>query len=98
MKTLHLLRHAAKSSWKEPGLDDHGRPLSKRGTRRRQCNSKTHEAHSDRARHRAVLDGRSHQRDTRTNCQEAKAGEGNLRSWHLRGHGTRVVETRGGFA
>jgi len=30
MKTLHLLRHA-KSSWKEPGLDDHERPLSKRG-------------------------------------------------------------------
>jgi phosphohistidine phosphatase len=29
-KTLHLLRHA-KSSWKEPGLDDHQRPLSKRG-------------------------------------------------------------------
>ncbi len=30
MKTLHLLRHA-KSSWKDPGLDDHDRPLSKRG-------------------------------------------------------------------
>jgi len=30
MKTLHLLRHA-KSSWKELGLDDHERPLSKRG-------------------------------------------------------------------
>jgi phosphohistidine phosphatase len=29
-KTLHLLRHA-KSSWKELGLDDHERPLSKRG-------------------------------------------------------------------
>jgi phosphohistidine phosphatase len=30
MKTLHLLRHA-KSSWKQVGLDDHERPLSKRG-------------------------------------------------------------------
>lgn len=30
MKTLHLLRHA-KSSWKPVGLDDHERPLSKRG-------------------------------------------------------------------
>jgi phosphohistidine phosphatase len=30
MKTLHLLRHA-KSSWKDPALDDHERPLSKRG-------------------------------------------------------------------
>jgi hypothetical protein len=26
-KTLHLLRHA-KSSWKEPGLDDHERPAA----------------------------------------------------------------------
>jgi phosphohistidine phosphatase len=30
MKSLYLLRHA-KSSWKEPGLNDHDRPLSKRG-------------------------------------------------------------------
>src|ERR1700730_16542785 len=30
MKSLHLLRHA-KSSWKDPGLNDHDRPLSKRG-------------------------------------------------------------------
>src|SRR5271166_6291051 len=30
MKTLHLLRHA-KSSWKDPNLDDHDRPLNKRG-------------------------------------------------------------------
>ena len=30
MKTLHLLRHA-KSSWKQLGIDDHERPLSKRG-------------------------------------------------------------------
>lgn len=30
MKTLHLLRHA-KSSWKDSDLDDHDRPLSKRG-------------------------------------------------------------------
>ncbi len=30
MKTLHLLRHA-KSSWKDSALDDHERPLSKRG-------------------------------------------------------------------
>lgn len=30
MKTLLLLRHA-KSSWSEPGLEDHGRPLNKRG-------------------------------------------------------------------
>jgi phosphohistidine phosphatase len=30
MKTLHLLRHA-KSSWKDPALEDHERPLSKRG-------------------------------------------------------------------
>ena len=30
MKTLLLLRHA-KSSWDEPGLPDHDRPLSKRG-------------------------------------------------------------------
>src|SRR5262245_43838440 len=30
MKSLYLLRHA-KSSWKEPGLNDHDWPLSKRG-------------------------------------------------------------------
>jgi len=30
MKFLYLLRHA-KSSWKEPGVDDHDRPLNKRG-------------------------------------------------------------------
>jgi phosphohistidine phosphatase len=30
MKSLYLLRHA-KSSWKDPGLDDHNRPLNKRG-------------------------------------------------------------------
>ena len=30
MKTLHLLRHA-KSSWKHADLDDHERPLNKRG-------------------------------------------------------------------
>ncbi len=32
MKTLYLLRHA-KSSWKDPGLSDHERPLNKRGKR-----------------------------------------------------------------
>ena len=32
MKTLLALRHA-KSSWKHPGLDDHERPLNKRGKR-----------------------------------------------------------------
>ncbi len=32
MKTLYLLRHA-KSSWKNSGLDDIDRPLSKRGQR-----------------------------------------------------------------
>ncbi|MDX1405902.1 MAG: histidine phosphatase family protein [Woeseiaceae bacterium] len=32
MKTLTLLRHA-KSSWKDPGLIDHDRPLNKRGKR-----------------------------------------------------------------
>ena len=32
MKTLTLLRHA-KSSWSEQGLDDHDRPLSRRGER-----------------------------------------------------------------
>lgn len=31
MKTLHLLRHA-KSSWDEPGLEDHDRPLAERGS------------------------------------------------------------------
>ena len=30
MKTIHVLRHA-KSSWKDPSLDDHERPLAKRG-------------------------------------------------------------------
>lgn len=30
MKTLHLLRHA-KSSWDNPTLDDHNRPLAARG-------------------------------------------------------------------
>jgi phosphohistidine phosphatase len=30
MKTLYLLRHA-KSSWKEPGLEDFDRPLNRRG-------------------------------------------------------------------
>jgi phosphohistidine phosphatase len=32
MKTLHLLRHA-KSSWDDPALDDHDRPLAPRGER-----------------------------------------------------------------
>src|SRR5262245_46628964 len=32
MKTLLILRHA-KSSWDEPGLEDHARPLSPRGER-----------------------------------------------------------------
>jgi phosphohistidine phosphatase len=32
MKTLLLLRHA-KSAWGQPGLDDHERPLNKRGER-----------------------------------------------------------------
>lgn len=32
MKTLLVLRHA-KSSWKDEGLDDHERPLNKRGRR-----------------------------------------------------------------
>src|SRR4029453_3692753 len=32
MKTLLLLRHA-KASWKDEGLDDHDRPLNKRGKR-----------------------------------------------------------------
>ena len=32
MKTLHLLRHA-KSSWDDASLDDHDRPLNKRGRR-----------------------------------------------------------------
>lgn len=32
MRTLHLLRHA-KSSWSDPGLADHDRPLSGRGRR-----------------------------------------------------------------
>ncbi len=32
MKTLLLLRHA-KSAWGRPGLDDHERPLNKRGER-----------------------------------------------------------------
>ena len=32
MKTIILVRHA-KSSWKDPGLDDFDRPLNKRGKR-----------------------------------------------------------------
>jgi len=32
MKTLLVMRHA-KSSWKEPGTDDHDRPLNERGKR-----------------------------------------------------------------
>jgi phosphohistidine phosphatase len=32
VKTLLVLRHA-KSSWDEPGLDDHARPLNERGER-----------------------------------------------------------------
>lgn len=32
MRTLLILRHA-KSSWKEPGLTDHDRPLNRRGKR-----------------------------------------------------------------
>ena len=32
MKTLLILRHA-KSSWKQPGLADHERPLNRRGNR-----------------------------------------------------------------
>ena len=30
MKTLLILRHA-KSSWKDPGMTDHARPLNSRG-------------------------------------------------------------------
>src|SRR5919197_6361745 len=36
MRELHLLRHA-KSSWKEAGLADHDRPLSKRGRESAAC-------------------------------------------------------------
>lgn len=32
MKTLYIIRHA-KSSWSDPNLDDHDRPLNKRGER-----------------------------------------------------------------
>jgi len=32
MKTLYFIRHA-KSSWDDPGLNDHDRPLNKRGRR-----------------------------------------------------------------
>lgn len=32
MKTLYLCRHA-KSSWTDPGVDDHDRPLNERGLR-----------------------------------------------------------------
>ena len=32
MKTLYLCRHA-KSSWADPGVDDHDRPLNERGMR-----------------------------------------------------------------
>ncbi|MFQ5426295.1 MAG: histidine phosphatase family protein, partial [Gaiellales bacterium] len=32
MRRLHLLRHA-KSSWDQPSLDDHERPLNRRGRR-----------------------------------------------------------------
>jgi phosphohistidine phosphatase len=34
VKTLHLLRHA-KSDWSDPSLDDHDRPLNRRGRRTR---------------------------------------------------------------
>jgi len=44
MKTLYLLRHA-KSSWKNPGLDDLDRPLNKRGRE----TAKTMAAHLRRA-------------------------------------------------
>lgn len=36
MKTLHLLRHG-KSSWSEPGIADHERPLTRRGRRAAQA-------------------------------------------------------------
>lgn len=36
MTSLHLLRHA-KSSWSEPGLADHERPLTRRGRRAAQA-------------------------------------------------------------
>ena len=36
MKTILLLRHA-KSAWGQPGLDDHERPLNKRGERAAQA-------------------------------------------------------------
>lgn len=35
MKTLYLLRHA-KSDWSDPSLDDHDRPLNRRGKRARE--------------------------------------------------------------
>ena len=34
MKTLHLLRHA-KSDWSDLAVDDHDRPLNRRGKRAR---------------------------------------------------------------
>jgi phosphohistidine phosphatase len=47
VKCLYLLRHA-KSSWDDPGLDDHDRPLARRGER----------AASAMGRHLATLDVR----------------------------------------
>jgi phosphohistidine phosphatase len=36
MKTIILVRHA-KSSWKDPSLDDFDRPLNKRQKRKKKC-------------------------------------------------------------
>ncbi|MBP2314066.1 SixA phosphatase family protein [Azospirillum soli] len=49
MKTLYLLRHA-KSSWDNPALDDHDRPLAPRGEKAAQKigrHLKEHKAHID---------------------------------------------------
>jgi len=42
MKTLLLLRHA-KSSWKDSDIDDHERPLNKRGKKDAPRNYPSHE-------------------------------------------------------
>lgn len=76
MKTLLVLRHG-KSSWSDPGLEDHDRPLKKRGRRgARSIGEQLREAHllPD-----LVLSSTARRaRSTARRCLDAGGGDGRL--------------------
>lgn len=91
MKTLHLLRHA-KSSRKDPALDDQVRPLSKRGRTAAEAMAKYMERAtiapdivlcSTAVRARQTLD---------PIAKEIKASKGSLRKRDLRSTATQTME------